>query len=225
MNICFYMNLTLLRCLCDLSISFLSFKCCLEPSFIYLQMYSSGNPTNIANPVKDANAQVDIKTGSGRLTLYETTLCQKIPWVKLNSDVNLDPNGYLDTYNKNDIQLICCQADASVMWLIPNVVLMTFIQSLDWDSNMDITFSWVLSRERPKGKEVVKYERSISPPDLPKRSNVQKVLNGSADSFRIFNAYPRYFRVTGSGDVRPLEIEVCKTSLILIYFPFLCPLC
>jgi len=31
-------------------------------------MYSSGNPTNIANPVKDANVQVDIKTVSGRLT-------------------------------------------------------------------------------------------------------------------------------------------------------------
>ncbi|KAI5316045.1 hypothetical protein L3X38_045221 [Prunus dulcis] len=153
-------------------------------------MYSSGNPTNIENPIKDASVQVDIKTASGRLSLYQTTLCKKLQWDKLNSDVNLDP-----------------KADASTLWLIPNVVQTRFIQSLDWDTHMDISFTWVLSRGRPKGKEVVKYERSVDPQDLPKQSDVQKVLNGSINSFRIYNVYSRYFRVTGSGDVRPLELE------------------
>ncbi|XP_034226875.1 piezo-type mechanosensitive ion channel homolog isoform X3 [Prunus dulcis] len=170
-------------------------------------MYSSGNPTNIENPIKDASVQVDIKTASGRLSLYQTTLCKKLQWDKLNSDVNLDPKGYLDTYNQKDVQLICCEADASTLWLIPNVVQTRFIQSLDWDTHMDISFTWVLSRGRPKGKEVVKYERSVDPQDLPKQSDVQKVLNGSINSFRIYNVYSRYFRVTGSGDVRPLELE------------------
>lgn len=174
-------------------------------------MYSSGNPTNIANPVKDASVQIDIKTASGRLTLYQTTLCEKIPWDKFNDDIDLDPQSFWDTYNENDIQLICCQADASILWLVPSVVQTRFIQSLDWDTDMDIIFTWVLTRDRPKGKEVVKYERTIDPVDLPMQSDVQKVLNGSMNSFRIYNVYPRYFRVTGSGDVRPLEQEVCYT--------------
>ncbi|XP_062018874.1 piezo-type mechanosensitive ion channel homolog [Rosa rugosa] len=168
-------------------------------------MYSSGNPTNIANPIKDASVQVDIKTMSGRLTLYQSTLCEKIDWDNVNSDVNLDPQGYLETYNKKDVQLICCEADASVLWLVPDVVQTRFIRSLNWESNMAITFTWVLTRERPKGKEVVKYENNLGVEDLPKQSDVQKVLNGSINSFRIHNVYPRYLRVPGSGDVRPLE--------------------
>ncbi|KAM4086167.1 hypothetical protein ACJW30_10G083000 [Castanea mollissima] len=179
-------------------------------------MYSSGNPTNIANPVKDASVQIDIKTASGRLTLYQTTLCEKIPWDKLNDDIDLDPQSFWDTYNENDIQLICCQADASILWLVPSVVQTRFIQSLDWDTDMDIIFTWVLTRDRPKGKEVVKYERVIDPVDLPKRSDVQKVLNGSMNSIRIYNVYPRCFRVTGSGDVRPLEQEEISVNADLV---------
>ncbi|KAK9281893.1 hypothetical protein L1049_004800 [Liquidambar formosana] len=174
-------------------------------------MYSSGNPTNIANPIKDASAQVDIKTVAGKLTLYQTTLCEKLPWDKLNSGVNLDPQGYLDTFDKDDIQLICCEADASSLWLVPNVVQTRFIQSLDRD--MDIIFSWVLNRDRPKGKEVVKYESTV---DVPKQSDVEEVLNGTTNSFRISNLYPRYFRVTGSGDVRPFEQEVSAVSADLV---------
>lgn len=175
-------------------------------------MYSSGNPTNIANPINDASVQIDIKTVSGKLTLYQTTLCEKLPWEKLNSYYNLDPRHYLDTYNKNDIQLICCQADASVLWLVPDVVESRFTQSLNRETDMDITFTWVLTRDRPTGKEVVKYVRTVDRVDLPERSDVQKVLNGSTDSFRVYNLYPKYFRVTGSGEVRPFEQEVNEVS-------------
>ncbi|KAF8392505.1 hypothetical protein HHK36_022847 [Tetracentron sinense] len=166
-------------------------------------MYSSGNPTNIANPIKDASVKVDIKTVDGRLTLYETTLCKMLPWDELDVDVNLDPRGYLDTYNENDIQLICCQADASTLWLVPQVVQARFVQSLN--RSMDIFFSWVFTRDRPKGKEVVKNEQMVSPSDLPEPSEVEEVLNGTTNSFRINNVYPRYIRVTGSGEVRRLE--------------------
>lgn len=179
-------------------------------------IYSSGNPTNIANPIKDASVQVDIKTVGGRLTLYQTTLCEKLPWDIIDSDFDLDPHGYFDTYNKNDIQLICCQADASVLWLVPNVVQMRFIQSLDRDMDMDIIFTWVLTRDRPKGKEVVKYEKIVSPPDLPKQSDIQRVLNGSTNSFRIYNLYAKHLRVTGSGEVRSFEQEVDAVSADLV---------
>lgn len=175
-------------------------------------MYSSGNPTNIANPINDASAQVDIKTGGGRLTLYQTTLCERISWDKLNTGVNLDPQGFLSAFDRDDIQLICCQPDASSLWLVPKVVQIRFIQSLDED--MDITFSWVLNRGRPKGKEVVKYGRTVL--DLPKPAEVEEVLNGTTNSFRISNIYPRYFRVTGSGEIRPFEQEVSTVSADLV---------
>ncbi|CAI0580949.1 unnamed protein product, partial [Linum tenue] len=192
-------------------------KCCNGICLFFILMcviwapmliYSSGNPTNIANPIKDARVQVDIKTVGGRLTLYQTTLCEKLQWDHVNSASNLDPLGYLDAYNKDDIQLVCCQPDSSMLWLVPDVVQKRFIQSLDWEMEMDIVFIWVLTRDRPKGKEVVRYERIVDPLDLPSRSDVQKVLNGSSNSFRIYNVYPRYFRVTGSGDVRPFEQEM-----------------
>ena len=169
-------------------------------------MYSSGNPTNIANPIKDASIRIEIKTIGGRLTLFETTLCEKLSWDELDVHVNLDPRGYLSAYTENDVQLICCQADASSGWLVPQVVQSRFVQSLKW--SMDIIFSWQFVRDRPKGKEIVKYELVVQDQDLPKPSEVMKVINGTANSFRIYNVYPRYFRVTGSGDVRFLEQEV-----------------
>ncbi|XP_015570622.2 piezo-type mechanosensitive ion channel homolog [Ricinus communis] len=166
-------------------------------------MYSSGNPTNIANPIKEASIRSDIRTTSGRLTLFETTLCEKISWDEVGSHIDLDPQGYLRAYDKKDIQLICCQADASSPWLVPPVVQARYMESLRW--SMDIIFSWQLTRDRPKGKEVVRYELSVQGEDLPTYSEVMAVLNGTTNSFRIYNVYPRYFRVTGSGEVRLLE--------------------
>ena len=175
-------------------------------------MYSSGNPTNIANPINDASARLDMKTVSGKLTLFETTLCEKISWENNDAHVSLDPNGYLSTYNEKDIQLICCQADATMLWLVPPVVQARFMKSLG--SNMDITFSWQFNRDRPKGKEVVKYELTVQQQDLPKSSEVMEVFNGTTNNFTIFNIYPRYFRVTGSGDVRSIEQSVSHVQYI-----------
>ncbi|XP_059660540.1 piezo-type mechanosensitive ion channel homolog isoform X2 [Cornus florida] len=176
-------------------------------------IYSSGNPTNIANPIKDASVQFDIKTAGGRLTLYHTTLCEIIPWDSLKAVVGIDPRGYLDTYDKNDIQLICCQPDSSTLWLLPDVVLSRFIHSLN--GSMDIIFTWELSRDRPKGKELVQF-KCVDHWDLPKPSEVEKVLNGSSNSFRIANIFPRYFRVTGSGEVRQFELEANDVSADLV---------
>ncbi|KAH9730055.1 Piezo-type mechanosensitive ion channel-like [Citrus sinensis] len=199
-----------LRCVLDWSCTSTSLT-----MYDWLKMYSSGNPTNIANPIKDASVQIDINTRGGKLTLYHTTLCEKIPWDVLDSDVNLG-QGFLETYNTHDIQLICCQPDASVLWLVPGLVQTRFIHSLGWHMGMDIRFTWVLTRDRPKGKEVVKYENHVDPLDLPKPSDVISVLNGSTNSFRVKNIYPRYFRVTASGDVRPFEQEVYAVSADLV---------
>ncbi|CAN1124338.1 Piezo-type mechanosensitive ion channel homolog [Linum perenne] len=178
-------------------------------------MYSSGNPTNIANPIKDANVRIEIRSMSGKLTLYETTLCEKIPWERLDTGINLDPRGYLSSYNKQDIQLICCQADASTLWRVPDVVQDRYMRSLP--RAMDIIFSWQLTRDRPKGKEAVKYELVVQDEDLPSYSEVMQVLNGTSSSFNIKNVYPRYFRVTGSGDVRSLEqmVDMVSGDLVL----------
>uniref|UniRef100_A0A7N0TA13 Piezo non-specific cation channel R-Ras-binding domain-containing protein n=1 Tax=Kalanchoe fedtschenkoi TaxID=63787 RepID=A0A7N0TA13_KALFE len=178
-------------------------------------MYSSGNPTNIANPIKDARVWIDMKTVSGRLTLFETTLCEKLSWDEVDARAKLDPNKYLSAYNEDDVQLICCQADASSLWGVPPIVQARFIQSLHL--SMDIIFSWQFTRDRPKGKEVVKYELVVQDEDLPSPKQVIEVINGSARGFTIFNVYPRYFRVTGSGDVRFLEqaIDLVSGDLVL----------
>ncbi|XP_076898654.1 piezo-type mechanosensitive ion channel homolog isoform X1 [Bidens hawaiensis] len=168
-------------------------------------MYSSGNPTNIANPINDASIQLSIKTEGGRLMLYETTLCSITPWTALNSSVDLDPRSYLESYNVNDIQLICCQADATNLWLVPSVIQTRFSQSVD--TNMSMKFNWILTRDRPKDKEVVMFGQNLDPLDLPDPSAIKQVLEGSSNSFRVNNTYPRYFRVTGSGEVRVFDQE------------------
>lgn len=172
-------------------------------------MYSSGNPTNIANPIKDARARVDIKTISGKLTFFETTLCEMISWENLHVLERLDPHGYLSSYDEKDIQLICCESDANTRWLVTPVVQTRFIKSLN-RGDIEITFSWQFTRDRPKGKEVVKYDLTLQDEDLPKSSEIVEVFNGTSDSFKVLNAYPRYFRVTGSGEVRLLEQMVSK---------------
>lgn len=188
-------------------------------SFSRSQMYSSGNPTNIANPIKDVSVQIDIKAAGGRLTLFQTSLCEIYSSKPLDFYKNIDPKHYLNTYNVQDIQLICCQADASTLWLVPPVVKNRYMTSLAQD--MNIIFTWIFTRERPKGKEAVKSELAIE--NLPSPYEVIEVLNGTADSFRLYDAYPRYFRVTSSGEVRRLEQTVCRDSVLLclilcIYF-------
>ncbi|CAN6452751.1 unnamed protein product [Victoria cruziana] len=196
-----------LRCVLDWSCTSTSLT-----MYDWLKMYSSGNPTNIANPVKDASVQVDIKTTAGRLTLYQTTLCEMLPWEDLQaSGFALDRQGYLETYNVNDIQLICCQADASSVWSLPHPVQLKFMDSMD---DMHIFFSWVLTRDRPRGKEVVQYRNPVY--HLPDPSELKKLLNGTAKSVRISDLYPRYFRVTGSGEVRLFEEDVESVSGDLI---------
>nr|CAN61399.1 hypothetical protein VITISV_031828 [Vitis vinifera] len=199
-----------LRCVLDWSCTTTSLT-----MYDWLKMYSSGNPTNIANPIKDASIRIDIKTTGGRLTLFETTLCEKLSWDELDVHFNLDPQGYLSAYTEKDVQLICCQADASSVWVVPQVVQSRFVQSLKW--SMDIIFSWQFIRDRPKGKEIVKYELVVQDQDLPKPSEVMEVINGTANTFRIYNVYPRYFRVTGSGDVRFLEqaVDLVSGDLVL----------
>ncbi|KAG0472051.1 hypothetical protein HPP92_016597, partial [Vanilla planifolia] len=163
-------------------------------------MYSSGNPTNIANPIKDVSVQIDIKSDGGRLTPFQTTMCE-IPQYRYLDFLDNSDQHYLDAYNLQDIQLICCQSDASTLWLVPPVVQERYIGSLN--RSMQFIFTWVFMRERPKGKEAVKAESLVEQPPSP--DEVILVLNGSARSLRLLNAYPRYFRVTSSGEVRRLE--------------------
>uniref|UniRef100_I1NNA4 Piezo non-specific cation channel R-Ras-binding domain-containing protein n=1 Tax=Oryza glaberrima TaxID=4538 RepID=I1NNA4_ORYGL len=198
-----------LRCVLDWSCTTTSLT-----MYDWLKIYSSGNPTNIANPIIDVSVKIDIKALGGRLTFFKTTVCEKIPWKHMRAYDDVDPLDYLGGYNVEDIQLICCQPDASTMWLIPAPVQTRFIQSLEETEmifgNMELILNWDFLRARPKGKELVKYE---SPVDRsPSVDDVKRVLNGTTNSFRITDAYPRYFRVTGSGEVRRLEASIDSVS-------------
>jgi piezo-type mechanosensitive ion channel component 1/2 len=156
--------------------------------------------------VIDVSLQVDVKAHGGRLMLFQTTACERIHWVELDTAVDLDPNNYLGTYNVEDIQLICCQPDASTMWMIPPIVRKRYVQTLDLDEDeLDLIITWIFIRARPKGKETVKYESTV---DSINAYSLKRVLDGVADSFRIMDGYPRYFRVTGSGEVRRLDYVV-----------------
>lgn len=86
---------------------------------------------------------------------------------------------------------------------------------------MNIVFSWQFTRDRPKGKELVKYELHIQDKDLPRPMEVMEVINGTVNSFRVYNVYPKYFRVTGSGDVRFLEqaVDLVSGDLVLNHGP------
>ncbi|XP_042395916.1 piezo-type mechanosensitive ion channel homolog isoform X1 [Zingiber officinale] len=173
-------------------------------------IYSSGNPTNIANPVVDVSIQIDIKSLGGRLTLYQSTICEKFPGGSLGNYDILNLHNYLDTYNIDDIQLICCEADSSTIFMAPSIVQSRYARSID--QNTTIIFTWIFTRERPKGKEAVKYESNVE--NCPCLDNVKQVLSGTGtlDGFNIPDAYPQYFRVTSSGEVRPLEALVKSVS-------------
>lgn len=125
----------------------------------------------------------------------------------------VNPQPYLDAYNIQDIQLICCQADASTIWMVPSVVQSRYARSID--ENTSIIFTWIFTRERPKGKEAVKYESFVE--NCPCLNTVKQVFDGITDSFRITDAYPQYVRVTSSGEVRPLEQIVSNHSLCLYF--------
>lgn len=192
--------------------------------YFKFQIYSSGNPTNIANPIIDVSVKIDIKALGGRLTFFKTTACEKIPWKYLKAYDDVDPLDYLGAYNVEDIQLICCQPDASTMWLIPPPVQSKFIRSLEEtemiSGKMELILNWDFLRARPKGKELVKYESPVD--HCPSVDDVKQVLNGTANSFMITDAYPRYFRVTGSGEVRRLEASVRNmfaTFVCFVSFP------
>ncbi|KAJ1381083.1 Tetratricopeptide-like helical domain superfamily, partial [Sesbania bispinosa] len=51
------------------------------------------------------------------------------------------------------VKPICCQADASTLWLVPLVVRNRLMQSLELYTDMEIFFTLILSRDKPKGKE------------------------------------------------------------------------
>ncbi|KAJ1387063.1 Tetratricopeptide-like helical domain superfamily [Sesbania bispinosa] len=61
------------------------------------------------------------------------------------------------------VKLICCQAYASTLWLVPLIVRNRLMQSLELYTDMEIFFTLILSRDKPKGKEGMKYEKPIDP--------------------------------------------------------------
>lgn len=143
--------------------------------------------------------------------------CQKFSGSSLGNYDIINPLNYLDTYNAEDIQLICCEADSSTMWMVPPIVQSRYAGSID--QNTTIIFTWIFTRERPKGKESVKYESYVK--NCPCLDDVKQVMSssGTLDGFNVPDAYPQYFRVTSSGEVRPLEALVCSSIDSAYIFP------
>lgn len=173
-----------------------------------LQIYSSGNPSNSPNPVKDVRASIEVKTAGGIFRIYQTGLChnQALPDSSLCT---------LGQYDSRDVQVICCEPDGASLWLIPPGTLQSLISSIHAE-DLEFSSQWEFARDRPKEKEIAHY----SYPWNSKEQNIfvadqlKGVLNGTLNSVYITNLYPRYFRVPGSGDVR--QLEVCTVSIFLV---------
>ncbi|BBN02016.1 piezo-type mechanosensitive ion channel component 1/2 [Marchantia polymorpha subsp. ruderalis] len=173
--------------------------------------YSSGNPTNIINQINDVRARIEVKTAGGKFPIFQTGLCQ-VPFLEdvLQPDSTpepfTDPYAFLtsSSYDIRDVQLICCEEDADSLWMIPPPTLKSLMDSID----DDIMFQtrWEFNRDRPKGKEVAAVPSDVIGMNSSLiAQQLRQVLNGTLNSFRIANLYPRYFRIPGSGDVRVLE--------------------
>ena len=159
-------------------------------------MYSSGNPTNYANPIVDVHVRIDLNSGSGKFTLYKTSLCRIFPLEELvTSGIRLDP--HLQDYELRDVQLICCEADADNLWLVPPPTLKKLTNLIKEESS--IIARWEFTRQRPKTKEVALFINQTSGFYLEQDSNE------TATALHIPALHPQYFRVTSAGDVRMLE--------------------
>ncbi|MCO5611380.1 hypothetical protein L7F22_065633 [Adiantum nelumboides] len=171
-------------------------------------IYSSGNPTNFANPVLDAHVQIDLNTRSGKFTLYHTSLCSISSMEDLvESGVSSDSR--LEDYDLEDVQLICCESDADNLWLVPPPTLRTLFSSMQDD--FSIIARWEFSRQRPKTKEIALFSNESSSFSL---------FQDSSDNFTglsISDLHPQYFRITSTGEVRMLEgtTEVISGNLLL----------
>jgi hypothetical protein len=179
-----------------------------------MQIYSSGNPTNMANPVNDVRAGIQVKTGGGKFTLYETGLCH----IHDLDTYPLNQSRSLSSYAIRDVQIICCEPDAATLWLIPPRTLQSLIHSIDIDDFSFISW-WEFTRERPKGKEVTLWMNSVvNAENSIIGSQLKAVLNGTSDYVNIPDLYPEFFRVPGSGEVHSLEDEVCLSCLVCLFY-------
>lgn len=174
-----------------------------------VQIYSNGNPTNMVNPITDVRAGVEVKTGGGKFTLFETGLCQPYSIETYPADAM----AFLTSYDTHDAQIICCEPDAATLWLIPPRTLQSLIDSID-DKDLVFFAWWQFNRERPKGKEVATWSENVPNFDndlFGVGSKLRAVLNGTLGSVNIPGLYPRYFYVPGSGDARELVPQVCHS--------------
>ncbi|KAI5060462.1 hypothetical protein GOP47_0024882 [Adiantum capillus-veneris] len=159
-------------------------------------IYSSGNPTNFANPVLDAHVQIDLNTRSGKFMLYHTSLCSIYPMENLVESEVID-DSHLEDYDLEDVQLICCESDADNLWLVPPPTLRTLLNSMQED--FSIIARWEFSRQRPKTKELALFSNESSSFDLIKDSS------DNLTGLLILDLHPQYFRITSTGEVRMLE--------------------
>ncbi|KAG0610440.1 hypothetical protein M758_7G065700 [Ceratodon purpureus] len=173
-------------------------------------IYSSGNPTNMANPVNDVRAGIEVKTVGGKFPLYETGLCHIY---NLESPPE-DSLSTLAAYDIRDVQIICCEHDAATLWQIPPSTLQSLIQSIH-DGDLTFYAWWEFTRERPKGKELASWSEDVTTIEnnlFGVGSQLRAVLNGTLASVNIAELYPLFFRVPGSGEVRPLETGSARVS-------------
>ncbi|EFJ24248.1 hypothetical protein SELMODRAFT_102144 [Selaginella moellendorffii] len=165
----------------------------------FLQIYSSGNPTNFVNEITEAHFEISLRTAGGSFTFYRSQLCNLHSMADiLDSGYDIDVDNALDSFDSKDVQMVCCEEDADSLWLIPPPTLRNLVKS--FTEGVLLVPSWNFHRERPKSKETATFT------GLPLAiKQLQEVLNGTLSSILVADLYPRYFRVTSGGEARLLE--------------------
>ncbi|KAH7277309.1 hypothetical protein KP509_39G044800 [Ceratopteris richardii] len=175
-------------------------------------IYSSGNPTNFANPVLDVHVQIELNTRNGRFNLYHTSLCTIYSMEDL-ADSGANSDSHLEDYDLDDVQLICCESNADRLWLVPPPTLQALLDSIQND--FSVIAEWSFYRQRPKTKELALFTNESS--------SVSVYFDASTNTtgLSVSNLHPQYFRISSTGEVYMLEgtTEVVSGNLSLIQGP------
>lgn len=127
----------------------------------------------------------------------------------VESGVGVD--SHLEDYDLEDVQLICCEADADSFWLVPPPTIKTFENSMQGD--FSIIARWEFNRQRPKTKEVAVFLNESS------NFSINQDSDGNFTGLMIPELHPQYFRITSTGEVRMLEGTVSPQQVCSLWYP------
>eukprot|EP00899_Mesostigma_viride_P028416 jgi/Mesvir1/875/Mv26589-RA.1 len=160
-----------------------------------LLLFSTGNPTNLPNPVTSVHMSISVQTDDGRFTLYEAgDRRQMLPaWPALH---RVDP---LREFEADQVQMVCGYPDGNTLWDLPPPMIRDLQALLNNDTYLVV--SWSFGRERPLDRRETGFEVNWFG-DVA--GQLRGVMNGSLESATFQGLYDAMWDLPGQGAPRPL---------------------